>query len=202
MKKWLVLGAMVLSGFTQAAIVAGKDYNVLPKAQPTAPGKIGVVEFFSYSCIHCYNLEPVMASWKKSQPADVAVSREQVMWGKNMEGFVKLQATMKATGTEEKLHRPAFEAVMKQRINLGDEAVLAGWIAKQPGVDGKRFMETFKSFGMQAAVNRAAKLTRDYQVEGTPLVVVAGKYAVAPAEPQRIVQVVDELVAKVRAEKK
>lgn len=202
MKKWLVMGLMLISGLAQAAIVAGKDYTVLPKVQPTPAGKIAVVEFFSYSCIHCYNLEPAMASWKKTQPADVLVSSEQVVWGKNMEGFAKLQATMKATGTEEKLHRPAFEAVMKQRINLGDEALLAGWVAKQPGVDAKRFMDTFKSFGMQASVNRAAKLTRDYQVEGTPLVVVGGKYAVAPADPQRIVQVVNELIAKVRAEKK
>ncbi len=201
MKKWLAIGLMLLGSLAQAAVVEGKDYRVLTNPQPTPPGKVNVVEFFSYSCIHCYNLEPVMAAWKKAQPADVVVSREQVMWGRNTEGFAKLLATMKATGTEEKLHRAAFEAVMKQRVNLGDETVLAGWIAKQPGVDAKQFMATFKSFGMQAAVNRASKLTRDYQVEGTPLVVVAGKYAVNPAEPQRVVEVVNELVAKARGKK-
>lgn len=201
MKKWLAIGLMLIGSLAQAAVVEGKDYRTLSNPQPRTPGKVDVVEFFSYSCIHCYNLEPVMAAWKKTQPADVKVSREQVVWGKNMEGLAKLQATMKATGTEDKLHRPAFEAVMKQRLNLGDEAVLAPWLAKQPGVDSQRFMATFKSFGMQAAVNRAAKLTRDYQVEGTPLVVVAGKYAVNPAEPARVVEVVNELVAKARAGK-
>ena len=55
MKKWLFALMFAVSGLAQAAIVEGKDYVVLPKPQPVAtPGKIEVIEFFSYHCIHCF----------------------------------------------------------------------------------------------------------------------------------------------------
>ena len=51
---------------------------------------------------------------------------------------------------------------------------------------------------MASQVSRAAKMTRDYQVEGTPTFVVAGRYATMAAEPARLLQVVDELIAKAK----
>jgi thiol:disulfide interchange protein DsbA len=63
------------------------------------------------------------------------------------------------------------------------------------------FMQTYKSFGMNAQVARADKITRDYAIQGTPTVVVGGKYATLAAEPARLLQVVDELIVKARAKK-
>lgn len=203
MKKWLLAGLLLVSSLANAAIELGKDYTVLANPQPVAnPKKVEVIEFFSYSCIHCYNLEPSLADWEKSRPADVEFRREQIVWGKPFEGFARFFAAMNASGQAAKLHRPAFEAVMKQKINLAEEPVLSDWLKKQPGVDVAKFMQTYKSFGINAQVARASKITRDYRIEGTPTVVVAGKYAILPAEPQRLVQVLNELIAKARQETK
>lgn len=201
MKKWFAAMLLLSSALVQAAIVEGRDYTVLPTPQPgKVAGKVEVVEFFSYACIHCYNLEPALEAWRKKLPANVAFSREQVVWNKPMEGFARLFATMNTTKTVAKLHPAAFEAVMKQKINLSDEGELAKWLPKQ-GVNVATFMQTYKSFGVNAQVARASKMTRDYAVQGTPSIVVGGKYAVQPAEPARLLQVVNELVAKVASGK-
>lgn len=201
MKKLALVALLFASSFAQAAITLGKDYTVLAKPQPVAdPKKVEVIEFFSYTCIHCYHLEPAIGTWEKKLPADVSFRREQIVWAKNMEGFARLYATMNATGTVGKLHQPAFDAVIKQKANLADAAVLSGWVKAQ-GVDTNRFMQAYKSFGVNAQVARAGKITRDYAIEGTPTIVVAGKYATQPAEPARLMQVVDELIAKARKEK-
>ncbi|AXK38405.1 thiol:disulfide interchange protein DsbA/DsbL [Crenobacter cavernae] len=203
MKKLALVALLCATSFAQAAITLGKDYTVLAKPQPVAnPKKVEVIEFFSYTCIHCYHLEPTLSAWEKKRPADVDFRREQIVWGQSMEGFARLYSTLNVSGLLGKLHQPAFEAVLKQKTNLGDEAVLSGWIKQQAGADAGKFMQTYKSFGINAQVKRASKMTRDYAIEGTPTIVVAGKYATLPAEPARLMQVVDELVAKARQERK
>ncbi|OQS42535.1 thiol:disulfide interchange protein DsbA/DsbL [Chromobacterium haemolyticum] len=203
MKKWLLLSLMLFSGLANAAIELGKDYTMLATPQPVAdPKKVEVIEFFSYHCIHCLELEPAMSAWEKSKPADVAFSKEQIVWQKSMEGFVRMFSAFKTSGAYDKLHRPAFEAVVKSRVNLSDEGVFANWLKQQKGVDAAKVMQAYKSFGVNAQVAKAAKMTRDYAIQGTPTVIVNGKYVVTPVAPERMVQVINELVAKARAEKK
>jgi len=199
MKKLGFLALLLVSTLSQAAISLGKDYVALAQPQPvTNPKKVEVIEFFSYTCIHCFHLEPLISNWEKKKPADVSFRREQIVWGKQMEGFARLYSTLQTTGTLGRLHQPVFDAVMQKKINLGDANVLGGWLKRQPGVDVNKFMQTYNSFGSNAQVARATKLTRDYAVEGTPSIVVNGKYAIAPAEPARLIAVLNELVAQER----
>ncbi len=198
MKKWLFAVLMAASGFVQAAIVEGKDYVLLAKPQPTPAGKVEVIEFFSYHCIHCFNLEPSIAAWSKKLPKDVQFRREQIVWGQQMEPLARLFATFKTTNTLERLHAPALTAMVQQHVNLADEAELGKFLAAQKGLDTKAFMQVYKSFGMNAQVARASQMTRDYAIQGTPTIVVAGKYAAKAAEPAQLLKVVDELIIKAR----
>ncbi|WP_293765584.1 thiol:disulfide interchange protein DsbA/DsbL [uncultured Aquitalea sp.] len=201
MKKWLLIALVAVSGFANAAIELGKDYVVMDKPQPVAnPKKVEVIEFFSYTCIHCFHLDPLMSAWEKSKPAYVDMRKEQIVWQKPMEGFARFFATMNTTGTAAKLHSQAFKAVMEQKVNLSDPAILKGWLKKQPGVDFNKFMQTYNSFGINSQVARAAQITRTYNIEGTPTIIVNGKYQLLPAEPARLIQVMNELIAKAKAE--
>ncbi|MFC3530883.1 thiol:disulfide interchange protein DsbA/DsbL [Vogesella facilis] len=199
MKKWLFAALLLVAGVAQAAIVEGKDYVLLAKPQPVAtPGKVEVIEFFSYHCVHCFNLEPSIAAWSKKLPKDVSFRREQIVWGKQMEPLARLFATFNITKTLDRLHAPALTAMVQQRVNLADEAEMSKWLATQKGVDGKAFMQVYKSFGVNSQVARATQITRDYAIQGTPTIVVAGKYATLAAEPAQLLRVVDELIVKAR----
>jgi len=198
MKKWLFAVLMAVSGFVHAAIVEGKDYELLAKPQPTPAGKVEVIEFFSYHCIHCFNLEPAIAAWAKKLPKDVQFRREQIVWGQQMEPLARLFATLKTTKMMDRLHVPAITAMVQQRVNLADEAELGKFLAAQKGVDVKAFMQVYKSFGMNAQVARASQMTRDYAIQATPTIVVGGKYVAKAAEPAQLLKVVDELIIKAR----
>lgn len=200
MKKWLFAALLMVAGVAQAAIVEGKDYVLLAKPQPVAtPGKVEVIEFFSYHCVHCFNLEPSIAAWSKKLPKDVSFRREQIVWGKQMEPLARLFATFNITKTLDRLHTPALTAMVQQRVNLADEAEMSKWLATQKGVDSKAFMQVYKSFGVNSQVARATQITRDYAIQGTPTIVVAGKYATLAAEPAQLLKVVDELIIKARS---
>ena len=61
LKKLMAAAVMTVGmvGVSQAALVEGTDFVVLPEAIPQLKqDKIEVLEFFGYFCIHCKNLEP------------------------------------------------------------------------------------------------------------------------------------------------
>ena len=67
MKRWMAcaLGAMALlavSSVGAAELVEGRDYTRL-NAPPPTDRKIEVIEFFSYGCPHCNDLEPYLQAW-------------------------------------------------------------------------------------------------------------------------------------------
>ena len=84
MKRWTsyILAAtawFALSAAGAAEPVEGKDYVRLKNPQPTETGKkIEVIEFFSYGCPHCNDLEPILDAWLAKLPPDVQFRRVPV----------------------------------------------------------------------------------------------------------------------------
>jgi thiol:disulfide interchange protein DsbA len=100
----------------------------------------------------------------------------------------------------DKLNHPAFSAVMDQRINIGDPTVLASWLKSQPGVNVSQFMATYNSFGINAKVAAATQMTKDYAIQGTPTIVINGKYAIIPAQPDALMQRMKDMIVMARKE--
>src|SRR5487761_2605520 len=60
-----------------------KRYRAVKQAQPQpANGKTEVLEFFSYTCPHCYHLEATIAPWVKRLSKDVDFRRVPVTFNK------------------------------------------------------------------------------------------------------------------------
>jgi thiol:disulfide interchange protein DsbA len=205
MKKVLFVLMMLLAGLVNATPVEGegKDFTRLPVQQPVAnPHKVEVIEFFSYSCIHCYELDPSLTNWARKKPADVDFRRVQIVWNSQMDGFAKFFATMNTLNLQDKLNHPAFVAVMDKHIDLADPKELAKWLKAQPGIDVARFMKTFNSFAINTQLARAKQMTKDYAVMGTPSIVVNGRYVLQPAKPEVMIPRLNEMVAMARKDRR
>ncbi|MFM6986016.1 MAG: thiol:disulfide interchange protein DsbA/DsbL [Hydrogenophaga sp.] len=195
------LTAGLWSSAAQAQVGAfkeGTDYVRLgqPVATDGGVGKIEVLEFFAYSCIHCYNFEPVMAAWMKKLPAHVVVRRTPVAFRPAFVPMQQLYYTIEAMGLVETLHEKVFHAFHVEKVRIQEASVAAEWIARQ-GVDMKKFNELYASFSVVGKAKRAAQLQELYGVEGTPALGVAGRYYV-PGQGPRTLQVADALVAEMR----
>ena len=197
MKKWSTLWfciALLAPGLAQAQ--ARSAYTELkPPVQVETEGRIEVLEFFWYGCIHCYNLEPKLDTWLKTKPADVAFRRVPAVlsdrWGHDAAVFY----TFEALGVLDKLHRPFFDAIHRDRLRSDNIQALNAWLEKN-GVDPKKFDATARSFGVQSKVKRAIRLTSDYKIEGTPAMAVHGRYTVGASDA--MLDTVNQLVATVR----
>lgn len=204
--KPMLLAATVAFGFaaqTYAAPVEGQDYTVLPKPiQQTQADKVEVLEFFGYFCVHCYHLDPVLLKHAKTFPADTYLRTEHVVWQPEMLGLARVAAAVNQSGLKYQANGAVFNAVYEQKINLADPATFKQWAESQKSFDGKKLIAAYDSFSNQAQAKKMEELTNTYQISGTPTVIVGGKYqAKFTGDWNAGMHTIDELVAKVRAER-
>jgi thiol:disulfide interchange protein DsbA len=208
-----LLGA---GGVALAEPKAGVDYRVLPVAQETEAGKkIEVTEFFAYYCPHCHVLEPALAAWVKKQGDNIVFKRVHVSNGPSVAPQQRLWATLDALGLLNQYHDQVFAAMHEQHNRLGSDAAVFDWVQKA-GIDSARFIDTYKSLGVQARLRRADSLMMAYMVNEWPIIAIDGRFETSPsianqapgsprdeaAQAHVALQVMDFLVAKAKAEKK
>jgi len=199
-----VLLALFLALPLSAASQQPSPYTQVNPPQPVeANGKIEVLEFFWYGCIHCYNLEPHIETWLKTLPPDVAFRRVPAVFNERWAHDAAIYYTLEAMGLLDKLHKPLFDAIHKNRLRTDSQAAFSEWLQKN-GVDAKKFMDTMKSFGVQSKARRAMQQTVAYKIDGTPAMAVSGRYTVSAEQAktqQGMLQVVSKLVETVRKQK-
>ncbi|MBI4194497.1 MAG: thiol:disulfide interchange protein DsbA/DsbL [Betaproteobacteria bacterium] len=198
---------LLAAGPAAAQAVAGRDYRLVNPPQPVGSGaKVEVLEFFWYGCPHCNNLQPPLAAWLKRKPADVEFRRVPAVFQDSWVPLTKAYYAIEAMGLIDKLHHDVFAAIHDQKVRLQDPKILFDWVAKR-GVDRQKFMDTYNSFAVQSRAQRSIDLTRNYDIPGTPAVVVDGRYLTAPSMTlnpdnsinyDRYFRVLDEVVALAR----
>ncbi len=185
--------------------VAGKDYHVLdPRAPVEAPaGKVEVVEFFWFNCTHCNAFEPMLQTWIKNIPKDVAFRRVPVAFNDSFAPQQRLFYVLEAMDLVEKLHAKVFAAihVEKQKLDKGDAII--DWVVKQ-GVDKAKFEAQYNSFSIATKASRATQLQNAYKVEGVPALGIAGRFYTdgsMAGSMDRALRVTEALIADARNSK-
>ena len=155
-------------------------YSTLASALPVEnPAKIEIAEFFWYGCIHCYNFEPALATWVPKLPADVYFRRIPAVFGDpRMSHDAAIFYAFEALGVMKNLHQALFDSIHQDRLATGNQEALAAWLSKK-ALDPKKFDATMKSFGVQSKVKRATQLTSSARIDGTPALMVQGRYTIS-----------------------
>jgi len=158
---------------------AGSDYLVLDPPQPTSTGgKIEVVEVFSYACPHCAHFQPYIDELKSKLPASAQFVLVPAVFNAAWEPFARAFYTAQTLGLVDKTHQALFDALHRDHLPIGSIDALAKFYAGY-GADPATFLSTANSFVIEAKIAHGNDLVRDYRVEGTPTLIVNGKYRVA-----------------------
>ena len=197
------LAAISLSAAAQpTAVEEGNQFLRLKAAQPVETGKkIEVIEFFSYGCPHCGDLEPIMQGWLKTVPPDVQFRRVPVMFQDRWVSLAKVYFTLEALGEEARLTPAVFTAVHQKGMSLWQDKTFFDWAASQ-GLDRKKVEDMYNSFAISGKVNRARSAAAAYQIQSVPMVVVDGKFVTNRVSTHAAMPgVIDALIVKARAER-
>ena len=104
-------------------------------------------------------------------------------------------------GLLDKTHSALFNALHVERRPVRSVEDVAAFYADY-GTTQDEFMAAMQSFAVNAKIARAQQVVPRYGVEGTPSMIVNGKYRVmSPVQGgfPRMLEVVDALIAKERA---
>lgn len=197
--KTLIVVTALLFGNTACSAEVGKDYKLLNPAQPTSTSKIEVLEFFFYECSHCYNLHPQLAAWEKTMPKDVEITYVPTIFRDSTTPLALTYYALESMGKIKQLDDAIYQAIHVQNAELYDLDSIGAFVAKQ-GVDRAKFSAAYNSFTIQSKVMRAKQMIRTYGIQGTPTLVVDGKYVITGLAPADTIRVLNEVIALARKE--
>ena len=176
----------------------GEQYFRLQPAQPTsvAAGKIEVVEVFSYACPACNMFYPTINKLKAALPARVQWRFVPASWHveEDWKVFQRAYFAADSLGIAERTHDKVFDAIWKtgelaimdysthqMKDPLPSLADVAKWYEGVAKLKPGEFLAASHSFSVDAHMREADAQIHAYQVDGTPSVVVNGKYRVTPS---------------------
>ena len=198
-----VTAFFLLATNVYAAVQEGTDYTVLAKPIPQLQAdKVEVLEFFGYTCIHCYHLDQFLLKHAQAFPSDTYLRTEHVVWGDEMLGLARIAAAVNVSGEKFRANPAVFDAIFEKKINLDEPAAFKQWAAQQKTFNSQKVLSAFDGFSNQAEAKKMQQLTNDYKISSTPVVIVGGKYQVEFKQGwENGMRTIDELVQKVRTDR-
>ena len=157
----------------------GVDYAILPVPVPThAPGKIEVAEVFSYGCVHCFEFQPYVNTWKKTMAKDARWEYVPGVFGGHWDRFARAYFAAQILGVQEKTHDAVFKSIfVDHSVKTASAEELADVYARL-GVDRAKFLATMASESVTARLAKAREFAQRSGIDSTPALIVAGKYRV------------------------
>ncbi|HEY1725816.1 MAG TPA: thiol:disulfide interchange protein DsbA/DsbL [Steroidobacteraceae bacterium] len=211
----LLLGSMTLPALG-ADWAQGTNYFLIDPAQPTAvgPGKVEVMEVFSYACPACNRFYPVVDRLRAALPPNAELTfvpagfRPDEDWPM----FQRAYYTAQALDIDKRTHDAMFDAVWKtgelavfdprtQRQRSPPPSIqdAANFYARTAGVKAEAFVAMAGSFGVDVKIRQADQVIRADQVDQTPTIVVNGRYRVTVGSAggdDQLIELVKYLVAQ------
>lgn len=195
----MMVASLLFAGVANAEAQLGRDYTMLNSPQPTPASKIEVLEFFFYECSHCYHLHPLLTKWEKSKASDVEITFVPTIFRSSTEPLARAYYALQGMGQIERIDDLIYKGIHEQQIGLYDQDSISAFVAKN-GVDKASFESAYNSFSVASKVNRAKQmiLPNAYNIQGTPTLIVDGRYVITGLQPADTIRALDEVIAMAR----
>ena len=160
-----------------APYTEGKEYVALaaPAQRYSADGKVEVVEVFSYGCVHCAHFAPKAEELRKQLPPGVKFKLLPAAFSDAWLPYARAYYAAEKLGVVEKTHLDLFAKKFDQHYPISTLDELADYYATQ-GVDRARFLAIATSPEVTQQIKKDLELVQKWGVDGTPTIVVNGKY--------------------------
>lgn len=204
MKRLAVLFALVIALLPvlawSAPAVEGRDYALIEDGAPYQPlaGRIEVAEVFAYWCDHCARFQPMVEAWQRKLPKDVRLSYVPLPSGRD-DAFARGFFATQAAGALAKVHAPLFVAVHDEQLVPRNPSIdeLSAWYG-QRGLDAAKLRAAMASPALADRLAEAHQFAMRSGVEGTPTLIVNGRYRILGRSLEELLRNADAVIAQLR----
>ena len=166
--------ALFLILITSSNVFAQKYVQISTQKQQESKDII-IYEFFWYGCPHCYNLEPTMDRIEADLEKDTKVVKLPVALRDSWIPHAKLYYALKQMDKIDQVHNLIFEEIHLEDNRLNTEQQMIDFLGKH-GIDTKKFIEKYNSFGTEARIKKASNLAKKYQIDSVPTIIINGRF--------------------------
>lgn len=179
--------------------ITDASYREVENPRPYRAGSpVDVVEFFSYTCIHCKNFDPVIEEWAEDQGDAINFSRAPAMWSPIQTMLGRTYLTLESADALKGNHERIFRAIHDSRRQFLTPEMVADYVDGR-GITRDEFLDTYNSGSINSATGRATRDQERYRISSTPSLVVGGRYVVnMDGGARNALRVAAHLVEKMR----
>lgn len=182
----VLLVAALRPAYAQSALpglTEGVQYRTLDNGQPyqpLPPGMVEVAEVFAYTCPHCAHFAPMLEAWQKQLPAHARVVLVPWVSDRN-DPWARIYFAARKARALGVLHPRLFTAIHEtgELPRTADAAQIFAFASQVKGVNAPALKAALEDESAQLDALRAAfEFERRAEVEGTPTLIVAGRYQI------------------------
>ncbi|MCL1093942.1 thiol:disulfide interchange protein DsbA/DsbL [Shewanella kaireitica] len=177
----------------EANYVEGVNYRALATPIATNGEQIEVMEFFWYGCPHCESFEQPLHQWQKTMAADVDLVQSPAIWNDLMKLHAKVFFIVQNMADSDKAHAALFQEVMALR-EIRDSKLQTQKLAdflQNFGLSQADFERQLASAEINQQLAQAIEVMAQSEIDGTPSIVVNGRYLVLNQSANSFEQVLD-----------
>ena len=152
-----------------------RSFITLDRPLRTEP--IEVIEFFSYACPHCANLEPMLDGWVDGQGENVDFKRIHIAIDTLTTRLARTYLVLESQNLLDENHRRIFDAIHERNITFLNDEQLADFMDDR-GIESSRFLSALNGRYISRAVESSRQLAIDTRTLGVPALLIANKFQV------------------------
>ena len=166
-----------LNAADQLIPVKGK-YELIGSIENLKGGQIEMIEFFNYSCGHCYRFLETSKRLHKKFKDKLHHIKYPIYWGNQTSYPARAFYISDNLGLEQKFTKELFDTNFKLSINIFQTKVIS-YLAQNLGI-AKEIGKGMKSKQIEDRVNQGLALAKHYDANETPTLIINKTFKVTP----------------------
>ncbi|MGL5388011.1 MAG: thioredoxin domain-containing protein [Enterobacterales bacterium] len=136
-----------------------------------------IIEIFSYGCHYCALYDEDVSKMEARMPAGTQFVRVHIANLNNdgLASFAPLFATLTVMGIEPQHRASAYDAIIKQKIDLSNPGIRDQWLTKN-GIDIDAYNKASQTPQVTELLNYMTKVSGYYKIKATPTFIVNKKW--------------------------
>ena len=197
-RHWVPLILLLFSALASANPVLNEDYTKYDSRITPSGERIELIEFFSYSCLGCFQLGPDLDQWYLRNLELVDLVLVPIVKNRHSESLARLYYALLALDKLALVHYDVFGAIHDDGQRLWEFDALIKW-ANQYDIQPEELQRALDSEWVSERVDEARELAKRYPISVTPTLIVDGVYwttATMVQSRSRLGSILDFLIEK------
>jgi len=172
---WFHIFVLNQTSSAEQQVLTSLSTDKLDKS-PIANGD-DIIEIFSYGCHYCEINEKNVDELEKRMPPGKKLVRLHLSLDSQagLARYAPVFATLEVMGIEEAHRQSAYDAVMKDKIDLSDATQRDAWLEKNK-INVAEYHKVSQSADVKARLDYMTRVSQYYDINATPTFIVAKKW--------------------------